>query len=68
MTEDWRKSIDNKEAVAAVVVDWSKAFDAVNHNLLLAKLKAYLLGPQQCVRLDGVCFFMILKGFLMITQ
>ena len=68
MTEDWRSSIDNKEAVAAVAVDLSKAFDAIDHSLLLAKLKAYgfstralelmstfLLGRQQCVRLDGVC-------------
>ena len=67
-TEDWRISIDNKGAVAAVAVHLSKAFDAINHNLLLAKLKAYgfsthalelmstyLLGRQQCVRLDGVC-------------
>ena len=68
MTEDWRNSIDNKEAVASVAVDLSKAFDAINHRLLLAKLKAYgfsphalqlmstyLLGLQQCVRLEGVC-------------
>ena len=68
MTEDWRNSIDNKEAVAAVAVDLSKALDAINHSLLLAKLKAYgfsphtlelmsiyLLGLQQCVRLEGVC-------------
>ena len=68
MTEDWRNSIDNKEAVAAVAVDLSKAFDAINHRLLLVKLKAYgfsphafklmsayLLGRQQCVRLEGVC-------------
>ena len=41
MTEDWRNSISNKEAVAAVAVDLSKAFDAINHSLLLAKLKAY---------------------------
>ena len=68
MTEHWRSSIDNKEAVAAVAVDLRKAFDAIDHSLLLAKLKAYgfstralqlmstyLLGRQQCVRLDGVC-------------
>ena len=43
MTEDWRNSIDNREAVAAVAVDLSKALacDAINHRLLLAKLKAY---------------------------
>ena len=41
MTEDWRNSIDNKEAVAAVVADLSKAFDAIDHSLLLAKLRAY---------------------------
>ena len=66
MTEDWRNSIDNKEAVAAVAVDLSKAFDAINHRLLLAQaygfsphalemVSTYLLGRQQCVRLEGVC-------------
>ena len=41
-------SIDNREAVAAVAVDFSKAlaFDAINHRLLLAKLKAYGFCPH----------------------
>ena len=68
MTEDWRNSIDDNEAIAAVAVDLSKAFDSITHSILLAKLKAcgfsphalelmstYLLGHQQCVRLEGVC-------------
>ena len=42
MTEDWRESLDRREAVAAVAVDLSKAsFDSVCHSLLLAKLTAY---------------------------
>ena len=41
MTEDWRASLDRREAVAAVAVDLSKAFDSVCHSLILAKLTAY---------------------------
>ena len=41
MTEDWRRSLDRRESALAVAVDLSKAFDSVNYNLLLAKLKAY---------------------------
>ena len=68
MTEDWKISTDNKEAAAAVAVDLSKAFDAINHRRLPAKLTAYgfsphalelmstyLPGRQQCVRVEGVC-------------
>ena len=68
MTEDWRRSLDKRESAMAVAVDLSKAFDSVNHNLLLAKLKAYglsisalslmssyPLGRKQRVCLHGVC-------------
>ena len=42
--EDLKKSLDNKETVAVISMDLSKAFDAIPHALLLAKLKAYGLG------------------------
>ena len=31
-----------KKEVAAIVMDFSKAFDMLNHNLLLYKLKTYV--------------------------
>lgn len=43
LTEDWRACLDRREAVAAVAIDLSKAFDSVCHPLLLAKLKHMVL-------------------------
>jgi hypothetical protein len=42
VTEDIRFSIDNKKVTVLVFFDFSKAFDCVNHDLLL--LKMYKLG------------------------
>ena len=39
--EDWRASLDNKELVAVISLDLSKAFDCVPHELLVANLKEY---------------------------
>ena len=41
MIEKWRKALDNKKCVGAVLTDLSKAFDCLNHQLLIAKLEAY---------------------------
>ena len=41
MLEKWKLSIDNKGFTGGVLMDLSKAFDTINHYLLLAKLQAY---------------------------
>lgn len=41
VTDDIARGIDKKEVTALVALDFSKAFDTINHSLLYAKLKYY---------------------------
>ena len=41
LIEEWKKSLDEKNIVGAVLMDLSKAFDCIPHDLLVAKLHAY---------------------------
>ena len=67
VTEDWRKAIDNKECVAVLSTDMSKAFDSLHHALMIKKLEAYgfsdmslelmssyFTDRRNCVKINGV--------------
>ena len=67
-TNDWYINIDNGKYTAMVFIDLKKAFDTVNHQILLAKLnkygidgleylwfQSYLENRRQFCRVDGAC-------------
>ena len=41
MSDDWLACLDNKKLVGAVMLDFSAAFDVIDHTLLVNKLKCY---------------------------
>ena len=66
ITEKIKTNLDNKTFSCGVFVDLEKAFDTVNHQILLAKLKyigidstshkwltSYLSNRSQCVSVNG---------------
>ena len=75
--EDWKRALDENKYLAAILMDLSKAFDCIPHDLLLLKLKAYgladnavhliksyLSNRKQCVKVNDVCsnFLDLYKG------
>ena len=52
LIEDWRFALDKRCVVGAVIMDLSKAFDMIPHNLLLAKLAAYGISSSSLVLLQ----------------
>ena len=48
MVDKWLKALDRGELVGIVLVDFRKAFDLVDHDILLRKLEYYKLN-QNCL-------------------
>lgn len=46
MTDDWLTHIDQQNMVGAVLLDFSAAFDIIDHKILLNKLKCYGFTPS----------------------
>ena len=66
LLEEWRETLDKNFIVGAVLMDLSKAFDCIPHDLIIAKLAAYgfkretlgliysyLKGRKQCVKINN---------------
>ena len=51
LIEQWRTFLDNDRLVGAVLMDLSKAFDCLPHDLLIAKLGAYGLDQNSLILL-----------------
>ena len=46
LLEDWKSALDKNCYVAAILMNLSKAFDFLPHNILLSKLAAYGLSSK----------------------
>ena len=54
LTEEWRTCLDDNKIVGGILMDLSKAFYCLPHDLLLVKLEAYGLGTGSLLLLAHV--------------
>ena len=49
LVDDWKTSLDNRKSVKAVFLDLRKAFDTVDHTLIVLKLKYHGFSESLCL-------------------
>ena len=80
LTENWKAALDSNLFTGAVLMDLSKAFDCIQHDLLIVKLhpyefsfetltfiNSYLRNCKQCVKINNICSD-FLKNFSGVPQ
>ena len=53
LVEKWKKILDNHGYAGAIITDRSKAFDTMNHELLIAKLHVYGFGRSALMLINS---------------
>ena len=56
LIEDWKTLLDHHSVIGAMLLDLSKAFDCLPHQLLIAKLKAYGFDDNSCSLMHSYLF------------
>ena len=64
MTDDWLRGIDNSLLSGAVMLDFSAAFDLIDHKLLIEKLTHYGFGPMAISWFENYLSFRTQQVFL----
>ena len=49
LLQKWQNALDNKKVIGTILMDLSKAYDCIPHDLLLAKLSAYGFSDKSLV-------------------